>query len=83
VALLFPVLLCKLAPGIKYVSRGVAWREVASFANRQNIEEGIPAYEERMTFVLVNSNTEVISGRTMATSIDEFLIQGILVSLPH
>jgi hypothetical protein len=56
---------------------------VASFANRHNIEEGIPEHEERITFVFVISNTEVISGGTMTASNDKFLIQGILVSLPH
>jgi hypothetical protein len=81
VALMCPVLLCKLAPRIKRVSLSVAWRGVV--CQRQHIEESIPEEEERMTFFFVVSNTEVISGGTMAESIDELLIQGIFLSLPH
>jgi hypothetical protein len=69
-----------MAPGIKCVSRSVVWRRLP---NRHNIEDGIPTHEERIAFVFVVSNMEVISGGTMAASIDEFIIQGILVSLPH
>jgi hypothetical protein len=56
---------------------------MASFADRRNIEESISAQEERIDFVFFISNAKVISGGTKALSIDQFLIQYILVSLPH